>query len=183
MHYKLFGKKLALDKVKGWISFIAVPILLLFFTNLYKAPFEILKKKDAEYSGQLEEYETKITILEDDFNDLKLRSADIRIAQQQPIESISPKFPFGLEIIIQTNISIKPVAFAIRFNGEIDYENMVFRPNQPAGSMSNIFLKPIKPNAFIYGWESPTFTPETNVVVRVYSKKRIKVIGFKRIVQ
>ncbi len=103
--------------------------------------------------------------------------ASIRIASQKQIHSIDSNLPYGLEVILQTDTDIEPMAFAVEFSGEIGKGDAGFTSG---GSymQTKYGIAQGHPNVFIFEWKSPAFTPDTPIKVSVFSKSYIKAIKF-----
>jgi hypothetical protein len=105
--------------------------------------------------------------------------ADIRIASQKQIVSTNPKLSYGLEVVLQTNHTISPVAFLFEFDGDVGE----VRADVGSGS----YLKtdsgaPVGRNdQYVVEWESPPFAPESPMTVHVFSKTYVRMIGFRQI--
>ena len=103
--------------------------------------------------------------------------ANIRIASQKQIASTNPNFPYGLEVVIQTDVAISPVAFLFKFTGNVGDGNAM-----PIGLFEQFMqgVPPGMPDAFFAEWSRPDFIPETPIIVRVYSKNYIEMKTFER---
>lgn len=105
--------------------------------------------------------------------------AHIRIASQKQIVSTKDKLPYALEVVVQTDQIIEPVAFIFECDGEIGEgfgsvgANMYFMSK--SGSVRD------HPNWFLLAWKSPPFTPQTPMIVKLFSKKPIQVINLRKI--
>lgn len=110
----------------------------------------------------------------DRISELENVSNHIRFIQQ-PISSIDPKAPHALKVIVQTDTEISPFSIAIICNGRIEHFNFNFIS---VGMMmaSNGIGGP-QHNAAIAKVQTPSFKPETPLIMTIFSKDKIKVIG------
>jgi hypothetical protein len=94
---------------------------------------------------------------------------------QKSVPSDDPQLPYGLQIIIQSNIVIQPVAFAFECDGEVGKVNF-FIAGQ--GVYMNIMTGVARDNKniAIVRFSFPSLTPESPLVVTLLSKTQIKVI-------
>ena len=95
--------------------------------------------------------------------------ASIRIASQKQISSTVPGLPYALEVIIQTDKMIEPVAFIVEFDGPIGNGNVFIsgggvRTEGAQGVMGE------KATMYGFEWRSPPFTPDRTITVEVLSK-------------
>jgi hypothetical protein len=94
-----------------------------------------------------------------------------RIVQKNTISN-NPQLPYGLQVIIQSNIVIQPVAIALECNGAIGSLDFFI-----AGQMAYMSVqKRIKNNIAIIKFSFPPITPESPMVVTLLSKTQIKVV-------
>ena len=103
----------------------------------------------------------------------------IRIASQKQISSDDPSFPFGLEVVIQTDVDIIPVKLAVLCDGPIGKGEGGF---EGGGAYTMVIqgLAQGNDHIFIAKWETPAWTPEKPIVVRLFSKSAIRAIGLSR---
>jgi len=100
----------------------------------------------------------------------------MRIASQRRGPSTNPGLPFGLEVAIQTDTLIQPVAILLVCDGEIG--------DGRAGAGDGAYIKTkmgvIQDHAnwFLVSWESPPFTPQQPIVVTLFSKASIRATKF-----
>ena len=94
-----------------------------------------------------------------------------RLVQKSTI-SDKAEFPYGLQVIIQSNIVIQPVAFALECDGEIgDFSFFI------AGQTAYMSVrKSIRGNIAEIRFSFPPLTPESPLVVTIQSKSKIQVI-------
>ncbi len=105
--------------------------------------------------------------------------AKVSIVSQERIPSYDKNFPFGLKVVVQTNVVIQPVSIVFRCDGEIGKGEVEF-----AGDAGSIFTK-IRSGVllesqdrFLASFENPAFAPEKAMLVMLFSKTPIKVIEF-----
>ncbi len=99
--------------------------------------------------------------------------ADVRIASQRRTVSTDPNYPYALEIIIQTNQQIQPVAFAVECDGEVGRGSAGF---SGSGMYTNVRdgIAAGHNNIFIFQWETPAFSPDMPITVTLLSKTAIR---------
>jgi hypothetical protein len=98
---------------------------------------------------------------------------------QRPTTSDDPQLPYGLQVIVQSNTTIDPVAMGFECDGEVGKVNF-FIAGQ--GAYLNVQAGPAdqNKNIAIVRFSFPPLKPETPMVVTVLSKSQIRVIrGFK----
>jgi hypothetical protein len=91
---------------------------------------------------------------------------------QRPTMSDKPEFPYGLQVIIQSSVAIQPISIALECDGEIgDFDYFI------AGqSMLMHVSKAINKNIASLKIGFPPLTPESSLIVTLYSKNQIRVI-------
>lgn len=101
--------------------------------------------------------------------------SNVRVVSKRGFSSDDPLYPFGMELTIETDRAIEPVAFVVACDGDIGVGQAVLRSNGvyllyrrtkqgvPAGH----------PNWFAFEWESPAFTTDSPIVVTIFSKNTI----------
>jgi hypothetical protein len=104
----------------------------------------------------------------------------IRMASQKRIPSDDPKLPYGLEVVIQTDADIEPVAIAVICDGVIGKGSGGFSQGG-AYTMTKQGLAEGHENVFIAEWKSPAWTPQEPIVVRLFSERPIKATSATRI--
>ena len=92
---------------------------------------------------------------------------------QKPTISNKPNLPYGLQVIIQSNITIQPTGFGLQCDGEIG-DFGFFIAGQ--GAYLNVH-EGHKGNTLEFGFSYPPLTPENSLVVTIFSKTQIKVIS------
>lgn len=103
----------------------------------------------------------------------------IRIASQKQVSSDDPNFPFGLEVVVQTDVDIIPVKLAILCDGPVGKGAAGF---EDGGAYTMVIqgLADGNDHIFIAKWETPAWTPQKPIVVRLFSKSAIRAIGLSR---
>lgn len=102
--------------------------------------------------------------------------SEIRFTERRT-DSPKKEFPYALQVIIQTNVTIQPTAFKIECDNEIA-EGSFFVSGQSAlmnvrwGTDHNVFF-------FSFGY--PPFMPESSVVATLLSKSPIRVKRIERV--
>lgn len=102
----------------------------------------------------------------------------VRIIQRRAASDKS-EAPFGLQVIMQTDVSIQPVAFRVVFDHEISDGNAFIVGEGAYTSMATGFSNDRK--AFVFSWHSPAFTPSSSLVVSVQSKFDLRVAKIEKI--
>jgi hypothetical protein len=105
--------------------------------------------------------------------------AHIRIASQQTIASTNPALPYGLEVIVQTDQAIQPVAFVFECDGEIG-EGRGGLISGGVYSLAGMGVIKDHPNWFVIKWSSPPFLPGTPIRLTLFSKTLIRVTELKQ---
>lgn len=104
---------------------------------------------------------------------------DMRIVSQDWIPSTNPQFRYELKVVVQTNVPIHPVSIAFVCDNEISEGSVAF-----AGDQGEMFVKVrsgvlvANKKVYLASFEEPTFTPEKNMVVLLFSTEPIKVTSF-----
>lgn len=93
---------------------------------------------------------------------------------QKPTISDNPQYPYGLQVIIQSNITLQPIEFGLECSGEIGDFNF-FIAGQ--GAYMNV-RKKIEDNILAFGFNFPPLSPENSLVVTILSKTQIRVTKF-----
>jgi len=104
----------------------------------------------------------------------------IRIASQKRIPSDDPNLPYGLEIVVQTDTDIEPVAIAVICDGVIGKGNGAFSQGG-VYTMMKEGLAAGHQNVFITEWKSPTWTPQDPIVMHLFSEGPVKAISVTRV--
>lgn len=94
---------------------------------------------------------------------------------QRAAPSSDPKLPYGLQVIIQSNITVDPVAFAFQCDGEVGRVDF-FIAGQ--GAYMNVQVGPAaqNKNIAIVRFGFPPLRPETPLVLTILSEKEIHVV-------
>jgi hypothetical protein len=99
---------------------------------------------------------------------------------QRRAPSTDPRFPYGLQVIIQSNINIQPVGFAFVCDGEISKVDF-FVAGQ--GAYFNVLtgISGDKKNVGLVKFSFPALTPETPLVVTLLSKTDVRVVEVQQV--
>jgi len=97
--------------------------------------------------------------------------AHVRFAERQ-VSSSTDAAPYGLQVIIQTDVPIQNAAFKIHCDGII-YNGRFFVAGQ--GAMMNVYQKIINGTTFTFRFGFPAFTPDSPIVVTLLAKSKIRV--------
>jgi len=91
---------------------------------------------------------------------------------QRNAPSDDPQFPYGLQVIIQSNIVIQPVAIALECDGNVGKVNFFI-----AGQTVYMGIQTrINNNIATLRFNYPSLTPESSLVITLLSKSRIRVV-------
>jgi hypothetical protein len=94
---------------------------------------------------------------------------------QRSAPSDDPQLPYGLQVIIQSNIRLEPVAFALECDGEVGKVSF-FIAGQGVYMMTQTGVTGDKKNVAFVKFTFPPLTPETPLVVTLLSKSQIRVV-------
>jgi hypothetical protein len=94
---------------------------------------------------------------------------------QRNFPSSDPQFPYGLQVIIQSNIVIQPVAFALECDGEVGKVSF-FIAGQAVYMNVQTGIADSNKNVAIIRFSFPPLTPENPMVVTLLSKTQVKVV-------
>lgn len=103
----------------------------------------------------------------------------IRIASQRRVPSDDPKLPYGLEVVIQTDVTIQPVALILVCDGPIGKGH-----GFEGGGLYVMVSDGIAaghPNIWIEKRKSPAFTAGSPIVIDLFSETAINAVSVKRI--
>lgn len=103
----------------------------------------------------------------------------VRIVHERRIEAEEPELPYGLEVTLQTDRLVEPVAFAFHCSGPIGKARGFFQ-GYNTYQMSVQRVAGAELDWFVVEWQSPAFTPANNIIVTFFSKTDIRVIDFRR---
>ena len=110
--------------------------------------------------------------------------ADVRIAEQKRILSTNRRLPYGLEVVIQTDEVISPVAFRYTFSGAVGYVSAipggVITQYQEGFPIADGFPNG-KPDTFVSEWQQPVFSPDRPIVLTVFSLEPVKLLNVEKI--
>lgn len=98
------------------------------------------------------------------------------------VPSDKPEFPYALQVIIQSDVTIEPVSFAVECTGPVE-EVRSFIAGQ--GAYFNVFNVPSEQNknVGIVHFTFPPLKPETPLVVTLLSKQDIRVKSISKLQQ
>ncbi len=102
----------------------------------------------------------------------------------EEISSPRDDLPYALSVIIQTTVAISPVHIAVTCSGPIVEASITFSPPPGAAAFgSSMFGKVTRINGNVYefSFNSPPFSPQSPLAVRVLSATRISVTDVKRL--
>lgn len=183
----------------AWVSLITWAI----FTTVSKdhrallARITQLRKERDAYKQLVSDRDTKITDLQEKLNKAQQNShparvalpantpapapnlASIRIASQRQVPSTDPNLPYALEVVVQTDRPIQPVAFALICDGMVGKGDAGFANGGEYSKQKYGVAQ--DPHAFLFEWQSPAFTPDKPILVTLTSKTYIRAISIQRI--
>jgi hypothetical protein len=99
---------------------------------------------------------------------------------QRRTASTNPAAPYGLQVIIQTDSNMQPVGFALECDGEIDSFNF-FVAGQSAFMNVLQAIQGPQHNMAVLRFGFPPLTPESPLVVTIFSKQDLRVIEIKKL--
>ena len=94
---------------------------------------------------------------------------------QRPTISDDPKFPYGLQVIIQSNVTIQPFGVALECDKEVGKVNFFIAGQAVNMSMMTDIVGPQK-NIALLRFGFPPLTPESSLIVTLLSKTQIRVV-------
>ena len=94
---------------------------------------------------------------------------------QRTAPSDDPQLPYGLQVIIQSNVTLDPVAFALECDGEVGKVNFFIAGQGAYMNVQTGVTGPAK-NIALVRFSFPPLRPETPLVVTLLSKSQIRVI-------
>lgn len=106
---------------------------------------------------------------------------DVRIVSQEWVPSTNPKYRYDLKVIIQTNVVISPVSFVFVCNNPIAEGEMTLAGEVRLMRMEVWDQVMQDPTHYLMAYRSPSFTPEQNIVLNLFSDAPIKVISFEKV--
>jgi hypothetical protein len=106
--------------------------------------------------------------------------AHIRIASQQTVVSTKTELPYALEVIVQTDQTIQPVAFVFECDGEIG-DGRGGLISGGAYLQTGMGIVTDHPNWFLLKWSYPPFTPGNPTKLTLFSKTLIRVTKLEQI--
>lgn len=105
----------------------------------------------------------------------------VRLVQRRAASS-NPDAPFGLQAVLQTDVTIQPVAFKVNCDSEITDMNgaRAFIVGEGAyGAYATAFSQDKK--SFLFSFHTPAFTPNSSLVVSLQSKYDIHVVSVEKV--
>ncbi len=101
------------------------------------------------------------------------RVANVRIASQEQIPSLDNNYGYCLKVVIQADETISPVAFGIRFSGEL---GSVILKNPNVTMMGLMNFADDQKHTWSFEWANPPLTPDSPIVFDFYSKESVKAV-------
>lgn len=92
--------------------------------------------------------------------------------------SDQPQYPYGLQVIVQTDVMSQPTVLEFQFDGEVN-DCTFFVAGQMALVNVRQFITGDR-RACVLGFSLPSWTPETPIVLTALSKGSVHVVGIKR---
>jgi hypothetical protein len=109
------------------------------------------------------------------------QAVHVRLASQEQIVSVREGYPYGLKVVLQTDLQIQPVAILLECDGVVG--EAVYGP-QGGGMIFNAtdgMLEGLSDNWYAISWDTPAFTPDKPVIITLYSKAHLTVKSFQMI--
>jgi hypothetical protein len=104
----------------------------------------------------------------------------LTLADQKRIPSTYPEAKFGWQATIQTNTSIQPISLLVECSGDVYRgEFALSRYNGLAGMNSGVLAE--NKHIFRIDLNSPAFTPDLPIIVKLYSKEDIRIIKVSKV--
>ncbi len=112
-----------------------------------------------------------------------LSDNEIRLISQRRIPSDDPDYPVALQLILQTDHPIQPVAFVIQTDGIIGMGNAVFRSGREYRLYKHVKqgIPADHLNWFAFEWDLPSFTAQDSLVVTVFSREPVAIVRIDRV--
>jgi hypothetical protein len=101
--------------------------------------------------------------------------AQVRITTQREIPSRNKEAPYGWEVIIQTNVTLPNILLNLVCTGPVSSGDILPSMDYTGMTVCSTEVAPDR-NVLIARMASPPVVPERPLVVRIYSKTRIRVI-------
>lgn len=98
---------------------------------------------------------------------------------QHRVASDKPEMPYGLEVVVQTDTTIQPVAIVIECNGEISEGHAGLGAGAYTKTKQGVLVD--HPNWFLLSWETPAFTPSTPIRATLFSKGPIRAVSVRQV--
>jgi hypothetical protein len=102
----------------------------------------------------------------------------IRIVQRRAASS-DPNAKYGLQVVMQTDTTIQPVAFRVEFDQEISNPEAFIVGEGAYTMFGTAFSNDHK--AFLFSFHTPAFTPNSSLIVAVQSKYDVRVVKVEKI--
>lgn len=102
----------------------------------------------------------------------------LRLTQQR-VPSDKPDTPYGLEVVVQTDATIQPVAIVIECDGEISEGRGGVGSGAYTKTKQGVVVD--HSNWFLLSWETPAFAPSTPIRATLFSKGPIKAVSVRRV--
>lgn len=102
----------------------------------------------------------------------------IRIVQRRAA-SDDPNAPYGLQVVMQTDVTMQPVAFKVECDHEITQAKAFIVAEGAYMSVGTSYSSDRK--SFMFSWKYPPFTPSSSLIVTLLSKEDIHVTKVEKI--
>ncbi|HEV2419594.1 MAG TPA: hypothetical protein VGX94_17500 [Terriglobia bacterium] len=93
--------------------------------------------------------------------------------------STDPSAPYGLQVVLQTDVVIQPVAFEVDFDHEVSNGQAFIVGEGAYTSVGTAYSSDHR--SFLFSFHSPAFTPNSSLVVSVQSKYDVRVVKIEKI--
>jgi hypothetical protein len=102
----------------------------------------------------------------------------VRIVQRRAA-SDDPNAPYGLQVVMQTDVTMQPVAFKVECDHEITQAKAFIVGEGLYMSVGTAYSSDRR--AFMFSWKYPPFTPSSSLIVNLLSKDDIRVTKVEKI--
>ncbi len=105
-------------------------------------------------------------------------SSAARVISERRVPSDDPYYSNALEIVLQTDRTIDPVAFVTQYDGEVAMGRAVLRSDGQylLYTRTKQGIPADHPTWFVFEWDGPAFSPQSPLVITVFSTKPIRLI-------
>ena len=98
---------------------------------------------------------------------------------QRRAASDDPNAPYGLQVVMQTDVTMQPVAFKVDFDHEITQAKAFIVGEGAYMSVATAYSSDHK--SFMFSWKDPPFTPSSSLIVSLQSKYDVRITKVEKI--